>query len=408
MLDIRLQGLPDGLADLPPGPRLARLLSTLDPARLNGWQLQVVLEAQNRQLAHDQARMLTVARELAHAAPCGPDDPPSRQAEANPFVGTEIAFALTWTEYAGDSLAEVATVCLDRLPDLHAAMLAGRADLPKVRLIVTELADASDEHAARVVTRLLPELHRCTTSQLRAMLRRLLLRLDPDAVRKRHTRAVADRAVTHLEFAATNTAALSASNLPIPTAAAAYNHLDALARATKVAGDPRTLDQIRADVFTDLLCGVDPTVAGTAAAPGRRSSTIHLHLDLGTLAMLNERTRRNRGLRPRAGRHRPPDRRPTRRRRRLALHHHRPGHSRRRRRARPENGSPGRRPHPPVGEPGRTTAHRPRRLPPHHRPGPLRQSPRPHLPRPRLHPPRTTLRCRSPKRLVVQPRHHYR
>jgi hypothetical protein len=53
--------------------------------------------------------------------------------------------------------------------------------------------------------------------------------------------------VTHLEFAATNTAALSASNLPIPTAAAAYNHLDAIARATKAAGDPRSLDQIRAD-----------------------------------------------------------------------------------------------------------------------------------------------------------------
>ena len=120
------------------------------------------------------------------------------------------------------------------------------------------------------------------------MLRRLLLRLDPDAVRKRHQRAVTDRAVTHLEFAATNTAALSASNLPIPTAAAAYNHLDAIARATKAAGDPRTLDQIRADVFTDLLSGVDPTKAGTATAPALRKSTIHLHLDLATLAMLSE------------------------------------------------------------------------------------------------------------------------
>jgi len=53
---------------------------------------------------------------------------------------------------------------------------------------------------------------------------------------------VADRAVTHLEFAATNTAAVSANNLPPAQAAAAYNHLDAIARATKAAGDPRTLD----------------------------------------------------------------------------------------------------------------------------------------------------------------------
>jgi len=33
---------------------------------------------------------------------------------------------------------------------------------------------------------------------------------------------------------------------------------------------------------------VDPTTAGTATAPALRKSTIHLHLDLATLAMLNE------------------------------------------------------------------------------------------------------------------------
>ena len=75
--------LPEGLPDMPPGRRLARLLSTLDPTRLNGWQLVVVLEAQNRQLAHDQARMLATARELAYAPPSGPDSPPQRQGEAN-------------------------------------------------------------------------------------------------------------------------------------------------------------------------------------------------------------------------------------------------------------------------------------------------------------------------------------
>jgi len=42
--------LPEGLPDMRPRRRLARLLSTLDPTRLNGWQLAVVLDAQNRQL----------------------------------------------------------------------------------------------------------------------------------------------------------------------------------------------------------------------------------------------------------------------------------------------------------------------------------------------------------------------
>src|SRR5262249_50249599 len=145
--------------------------------------------------------------------------------------------------------------------------------------------DATDEHARRVLQALLPELGRCTTTQLRARLRRLLLRLDPDAVRKRHTRALADRAVHHFEFN-TNTAAVSGSNLPIAKAAAAYNHLDTIARATNAAGDPRNLDQIRADVFTDLLTGIDPTQTGTATTPATRKSVIQLHIDLPTLAML--------------------------------------------------------------------------------------------------------------------------
>ena len=138
-----------------------------------------------------------------------------------------------------------------------------------------------------MVDALLPELDRCTTTQLKAMLRRLLLRLDPDAVRKRRARALSERAVAHFEFT-NGTAAVSGSNLPIDRAAAAYNHLDGIARATKAAGDPRTLDQIRADTFTDLLTGVDPVQAGTAKAAAHRRSSIQLHLDLATLAMLGE------------------------------------------------------------------------------------------------------------------------
>ena len=240
------------------------------------------------------------------------------------------------------------------------------------------------------------------------MLRRHLLRLDPDAVRRRHARAVADRAVAHFEFTVTNTAAVSGSNLPVAKAAAAYHHLDDIARATKAAGDPRTLDQIRADVFTDLLAGIDPTLAGTATTPAARKATIHLHLDLPTLAMLDDEPGEIAGFGPVLADiarqtaaqladtatwrftitdHGIPaaEGRLNRRHRRPRRHHHPAGHRTRR--------APG---------------HRPHRLPPHRRPGPLRQSPRPHLPSPRLHPPRTALRHRPHQRLVVQPRHHHR
>src|SRR5262249_41249018 len=94
-----------------------------------------------------------------------PTHPPGRTGTANPYTSTEFSFALTWTEYAGGAFTDTAIACLERLPALHQAMLAGRADLPKVRLIAAELGDATDEHARAVVATLPPELPRCTTTQ---------------------------------------------------------------------------------------------------------------------------------------------------------------------------------------------------------------------------------------------------
>ena len=57
--------LPVGLASMPPGPALATALSTVDRSHLAGPALAVVVTAQGRQVAHEQARLLAAAVELA-------------------------------------------------------------------------------------------------------------------------------------------------------------------------------------------------------------------------------------------------------------------------------------------------------------------------------------------------------
>jgi hypothetical protein len=52
------------------------------------------------------------------------------------------------------------------------------------------------------------------------------------------------------------TAFLSGSDLPVDRAAAADDYLTRPARAPKAEGDPRTLQQLRADAFLDLLTGL--------------------------------------------------------------------------------------------------------------------------------------------------------
>jgi hypothetical protein len=181
----------------------------------------------------------------------------------------------------------VALSTIDRTPAVFDAMTAGLLDLTKAKIIATELGNATDDHARQVVARLLPEVERCTTAQIREKIRRLLLKLDPDAVRKRHQKALESRAVEHAEYS-NGTAALSGICLPKDKAAAAFDHITAIATATRSAGgDARSLDQIRADVFADLLAGVDPALSG-AATPATRKGVVNLHIGLTTLAGLDD------------------------------------------------------------------------------------------------------------------------
>lgn len=57
----------EGLAELPPGPRLAAALAAVDVARVPNNELPAVLVAQSRQAAHEAARLLGVIAEVGRA-----------------------------------------------------------------------------------------------------------------------------------------------------------------------------------------------------------------------------------------------------------------------------------------------------------------------------------------------------
>ena len=137
-------------------------------------------------------------------------------------------------------------------------------------------------------TQLQPEFDRCTGNQLRERVRELILAVDPDAVKERTRKTAEHRFVEHTEYA-NGTSALCGMYLDKDRAAAAWDHVDAIANATKAGGDPleRDIAQIRADVFVDLLAGVDPTLAG-AATPAPRKGVVYLHINTTTLACLDD------------------------------------------------------------------------------------------------------------------------
>ncbi len=269
-----------------PGPGLSAVLAGLDPRRLTGHQLVVVLAARSRQIAHEQAQLLIALRELGYAPP-RQRDAVVRDGEQNPFATVEAAFAGTWTSHRSEQMMQLARLVVEQVPALGEALSAGRLDLDKVKIFHSMLVGVADvELARRLVELALPGAARATTAALRARLQRLLATLDPELLRKRRERDHAERFVIR-QPDSSGLAGLYGRFLDPAAATAAYDHVDAIARATHTAGDPlgRSMDQLRADIFVNLLAGVDPARAA-CATPAERKGTITLHLNLVTLARL--------------------------------------------------------------------------------------------------------------------------
>ncbi len=242
------------------------------------------LAAAQQQVCAAQAGLLQAVHELAIAGRY-PTTTPSRAA---PFRGMEIAAAMTWSQYTADQTMAMAALALDVAPVVMTELRQGRLDWAKVKMLCHELADVQPEHVDLIVGTLRPDFGSCTVNQLRERLRRLALQVDPLAAQQRYAKAVDRRRVEH-RACLNGTGVLGATGLPADRVAAAWDHVDRLAYATRSAGDPRkrSLSQLRADVFVDLLAGVDPGSAGAAAVAPRKGS-INLRIDLTTLACLND------------------------------------------------------------------------------------------------------------------------
>lgn len=269
------------LAQVPPGPELAGVLAGVDRSRLNGYELVEVAKATARQVAHFQAELLATVWESAYCPPGDQTSPPERTDTPDEYAGDEIRWALTLTRRAADSLLGVAYQLVECLPAVHEALRAGVIDLPKARVLVEETTALPEQAARRMVEAMLPVAGGLTTGQLRARLRRWVIAADPEAATRRQRRAVGQRRVEH-GLDSDGAATLAGYHLPPDRAAAAAARIDALARAAKHAGDPRTLDQLRADVYLDVLNG-DHLAAAPVGGGG-----VEIVVPLATLVGLSQ------------------------------------------------------------------------------------------------------------------------
>jgi hypothetical protein len=272
--------LPDGLAEMAPGAGLGSVLASIDRAYVPGHEQVILMQAWSRQVAHAQAElfasMTAVADAEAEAAA-----PEADIFEINHLASSEIRAALSWTRRAADFQLTFAQFLVEDYPRVWTALHQGLIDLPKARVIVNQTCHLDSETARKVAAIALERAHRQTTGQLRARIQKLVIAVDPASAQERYEQRLTERRVV-TEATDSDTANLFGLDLPVAETNAAMRRLNRLAKAAKTADDPRSTDQIRADLLLDLLNGRE-----TGHTRDTRG-VVDVRVDLTTLAGLDD------------------------------------------------------------------------------------------------------------------------
>ncbi|TKR21827.1 DUF222 domain-containing protein, partial [Cellulomonas hominis] len=253
----------EAIAAYPPGPVLDAWLRGLDLTVLTPAILVEVVAARARMEAHQHAAMLDAVAELATRPEMAPDWSPLAGAPpTHPSVaGDELAMRLGWARVSANKAVNRALLLNGMLAATGQALQTGHIDAAKADVIATGLTDLPYQAAHAVETAVLPDAAQCSRKQLEQRVAREVRLADPDGEAGRNTRARRGRRVTHPRQRPHGMAAMWVV-LAAEDATRVDGVLDHTARAAKALGDPRTLDQLRADGLRDLVVGDVPESDG--------------------------------------------------------------------------------------------------------------------------------------------------
>jgi len=268
--ELNRPGIPRGLDDMPPGPRLAAVLSSIDVEQLPGRDAIFFARAQHRQIAHDRARQYRALSRVGDL----------HLEELAEFAPAEIGAALTYNRRRAEWEMGVASDLVHRFPALLLALECGEIDVAKATTILTGVGHLYPMTAAEAVDRILLDAPGLTTGQITARLRKLVIEADPDAARKAYEEGVTSAKVwSCLEPDGTGT--MIATGMDAHTLTSANRNINGIARSMKSEGDARSIDKIRAEVFANLLTGESGSTCGPAQ--------VNITGELSTLEGLDDR-----------------------------------------------------------------------------------------------------------------------
>lgn len=264
------------LENVEPGFELAARLAVVDVDRLSGYDRIVVLQAHQRLASHYAAQ---VYRDMASVSASFVIEEGEDLQSADESAAAEIRAALHLTRRSADAELSFALDLQRRLPQVFRSLAAGDVDVRRAKVFDRCTIDLPIATARRIVEQVLPVAPNLTSGQLWARLERLRMEVEPEEAKERYDFALGERRVM-IEPTQAGTANLYALDLPPDRASALMKRLNRMARCLRKAGEQRSMDQLRTDVFLDLCTG--------ASAGSQPEGSVDIVVDLETLLSLND------------------------------------------------------------------------------------------------------------------------
>ncbi|MFV1999468.1 MAG: DUF222 domain-containing protein, partial [Acidimicrobiia bacterium] len=161
----------------------------------------------------------------------------------------------------------------NRLPRLSDMLTTGGIDVVRARTIERYTLHLSDIAAQAVLDQIADDAPGWTVGQIRAQIQKLCIVVDPDEAVTRYEQAITDRRIVS-ESNDTGTVNLLGLDLAPDRVVEVTDRINTIAKNLRVDGESRTMDQLRADIYLDLLTGNDHTTT--------RRGVVDIRVDLTT------------------------------------------------------------------------------------------------------------------------------
>jgi hypothetical protein len=168
----------------------------------------------------------------------------------------ELASALRIPERTAEAQLVVSESLVNDLPDTLAALATGEISYRHAQILVDNTAALDGATRAALETMALPFARNLTAAKFERKIRALRERANPETIRERHERAACDREVVFAP--ARDGMAWLSAYLPAADALGAFTRLSEWASNLQHPTEVRTLTQLRADVFRDLVIDGQP------------------------------------------------------------------------------------------------------------------------------------------------------